>query len=227
MADTRPLEDSPLGKHPGSNHRKQNQRRRATVAVVFLAVWFMGAWGAAKFLIVNRPLARAEAIAVLSGSATFKERARRAAALFHEGRAPRIILTNDNQKGGWSSKEQRNPYFYERAQEELLQAGVPQQNIQVLAAPVSGTDEEAVLIRRHAETSGLHSILVVTSPYHSRRALWTFDRVFQGSETQVGLVAVEPGMDTPSPRTWWLHTRGWAMVPTEYVKIGFYWWRFR
>jgi len=216
-----------LEKQPISNEQRQKWRRRIAVAVIAPAVWSAFAWGAAKLLIVDRPLARADAIALLSGAATFKERARRSAALYHAGRAAGIILTNDNQQGGWSAKEQRNPYYYQRAQAELLISGVPQQNIQVLASPVSGTDEEAILVRRHAEKNGLHYILVVTSSYHSRRALWTFGRVFQGSATQIGLEAVEPGLDTPSPGTWWFHVRGWEMVPTEYLKMALYWWRLR
>ena len=73
------------------------------------------AWGGAELLITEAPLDHADAIAIMSGSATFKERSQRAAELFHAGRAPRIILTNDNHQGSWSNAEQRNPFFYESA----------------------------------------------------------------------------------------------------------------
>src|SRR5882724_8702749 len=95
-------------------------------ALIFLA------WGAAKLLIVEAPLAHANAIAVLSGSAVIKERTQFAAQLYKEGRAPKIILTNDNQQGGWSSAEQRNPFYYERAVDLLTGAGVPREAIEIL-----------------------------------------------------------------------------------------------
>jgi uncharacterized SAM-binding protein YcdF (DUF218 family) len=63
---------------------------------------------------------------------------------------------------------------------------------------------------------------VVTSAYHSRRALWTLRRVFEGSGVEVGLVAVEPGEQSPRPGTWWLYPLGWKMVPGEYVKFLYY-----
>lgn len=169
----------------------------------------------------------ADAIVVLSGSSVINERVQYAAKLYSEGRSRKIVLTNDNVQGGWSKAEQRNAYSYERAQKELRRLGVPQESIELVASPVSDTHDEAVLLRRYSEINGLGSILVVTSAYHSRRALWTFRRVFKGCRTQVGLEPVATGIQTPPPATWWLHLRGWLIVPTEYLKIVYYWLRFR
>jgi uncharacterized SAM-binding protein YcdF (DUF218 family) len=187
----------------------------------FCALWFL-AWGAAKLLIVDDPLEHADAIAVLSGSAVIRERAQFAAQLYKRGCAGKIILTNDNLQGGWSSAEQRNPFYYEQAAEVLRRSGVPPEAIEVLPQPVSGTGDEASLLRRYAGDHHLNSILVVTSAYHSRRALWTLRQVFANSGITIGLAAVPPGTQAPSPATWWLHVRGWQMVPGEYVKIIYY-----
>ena len=197
-------------------------RRNWYVLILSLcAVWFL-AWGAAKLLIVAAPLEHADAIAVLSGSAVIRERAQFAAQLYKEGRARKIILTNDNQQGSWSSAEQRNPFYYERAADLLTGAGVPRSAIVILPQPVSGTYEEASLLRHYAEEQRLNSILVVTSAYHSRRALWTMRQGFENTGITVGLVAVPPGIQAPKPGTWWLHIRGWQMVAGEYVKMIYY-----
>jgi uncharacterized SAM-binding protein YcdF (DUF218 family) len=171
---------------------------------------------------IRDPLPRADAIVMLSGSATFRERADKAAELYHQGRSQTIILTNDNLQGEWSSPQQRNPYYYERAMEELRRVGVPQEKIQILVTPVYGTYDEAILLRQYADTHGLRSLLLVTSAYHSRRALWTFRRVFSGNGATIGLESVETGIQTPSPATWWFHTRGWKMVAGEYLKFVYY-----
>ena len=185
-------------------------------------IWPFAAWGAARGLIVEAPLEKADAIVVLGGSANYKERAREAARLLREGRAPVILLTNDNQRGPWSSAEQRNLYFYERSLEEIHNAGAPEKSVDVLMNQVNTTYEEAELVKSYAAENGFRSVLIVTSAYHSRRALWTFSRVFRDTGIQVGMTPVPTGNESPQPATWWLTRRGWRLVPTEYVKMIYY-----
>lgn len=202
-----------------------NRRRRIRlirILLVCILIWPLVAWAAARFLITEAPLEKADAIVVLSGSASYRERSREAAKLLLDGRSQRILITNDNMRGPWSSAEQRNPFFNERALQEVKDAGVPAEAVELLIEPVDGTHEEAELVRRYAVEHGLHSILIVTSAYHSRRALWTFSRVFQGTGVQVGLVPVSLGTDAPPALTWWLSVRGWKWVPVEYVKLIYY-----
>ncbi|HVI71214.1 MAG TPA: hypothetical protein VM656_06980, partial [Pyrinomonadaceae bacterium] len=113
------------------------------LAAVF--AWSLLAWAAAEALIVRASLAHADAIVVLSGSNAYVERTRRAAELFSEGRAPLVVLTNDDTRGGWSSSQQRNPYFVERAMDELIKNGVPAVKIRVVPGAVSSTHDEALI----------------------------------------------------------------------------------
>lgn len=197
-------------------------RLLARAALAALAAWPVAAWAAARALVVRDAPARAEVIAVLGGSSTYAERARHAARLFAEGRAPGVVLTDDGQRGGWSAAEQRNPLFVELAAAELRRGGVPPERIEVVAPPAGGTFEEAALLRRYAEGRGLRSVAVVTSGYHSRRALWTLRRAFEGSGVEVGVEPVEPGEQSPRAAVWWLYPLGWKMVAGEYVKLVYY-----
>lgn len=210
---------------PGTGKRcpAGRARRYALCGALGLLAWSLAAWGAARWLVVVRAdLPRADALAVLAGSSTYVERSRRAAELFREGRAPRILLTDDGQRGGWSAAQERNLLFVERASEELRRAGVPHEKIEVIPQTVSSTHEEAVRLREYALAHGLRSVLVVTSGYQSRRALWTMRRVFDGSGIAVGVHAVEPGLQAPRAATWWLSTLGWRLVPGEYLKLIYY-----
>ena len=189
---------------------------------LFFCIWVLVGWLAARFLIVNTPLHPADAIVVLSGSAVYKERTERAAEYYHKGLANRILLTNDNLRGPWSSSEHSNPFFYERAQKNLLLLGVPAERIEVIPKPVTNTYDEAEVLREYAVAHELQSLLIVTSAYHSRRAHWTLDRVFAGSGIALSLQSIETGEQTPSPFTWWLHVSGWRMVVSEYVKNVYY-----
>lgn len=210
--------------------RPQRRRRalalRAALLVVsVLVVWAVVAWVAARALVVQAGPVQAEAIVVLAGSSTYKERADEAARLFHEGRAPKIILTNDGLQSEWSSELQRNPFYVERAVEQLRRAGVPAENIETLPQVVTSTYDEALLLREYVRAHGLRSVLIVTSAYHTRRALWTLRRVLKDEPVSIGLSAPPPGQQTPRPLTWWWHIKGWRMVAGEYLKLVYYYLR--
>ncbi|MGB8509116.1 MAG: ElyC/SanA/YdcF family protein, partial [Pyrinomonadaceae bacterium] len=79
-----------------------------------------------------------------------------------------------------------------------------------------------VALREYAAARGLHSLLVVTSAYHSRRALWTLRRVFEGSDMEIGLAPVASGEQTPRAALWWLTPSGWRLVAGEYAKFIYY-----
>ena len=196
--------------------------RRLFVIALVLGTWVFVAWVAGRFLIVNTPIHKADVIVVMSGSAVYKERTQRAAEYYRQNFADRVLLTNDNLRGEWSSSEQRNPFFYERARNNLLLLGVPLDHVDVIPEPVTGTYSEAEVLRDYAVAHGLRSLLVVTSAYHSRLALWTLHRVFAGTGIEIILQSVEAGEQTPSPLTWWLHFRGWRMLVGEYVKNVYY-----
>jgi uncharacterized SAM-binding protein YcdF (DUF218 family) len=203
------------------------RRRALLIVAALLLAWPLLAWLAADWLVLNSEPARADTLVVLGGSSTYVERAEYAAQLFREGLAPKVLLTDDGQRGGWSQEQQRNPFFVERAAAVLEGAGVPAERIETLQRQTSSTYEEARLLREYAATHGLHSLLVVTSGYHSRRALWTLERVFRGDGVELRLAAVPPGRQTPAPAAWWLSPAGWRMVALEYLKLAYYHVRYR
>ena len=205
-----------------SKRVKRTRRRVFFVALTMVLLWPLAAWTAAQALIVAPETSRADALAVLAGSSTYLERTRHAAKLFHAGRAPLIVLTNDNVRSGWSAAEERNPLFVERAAEELRSAGVPADKIEIVSGNVLGTYDEAVRLREHAGRRRWQSLVVVTSAYQSRRVRWTLQRVFDGSGVTTGVDAAPPGQQSPPATTWWLHRFGWDLVPGEYAKLVYY-----
>lgn len=192
---------------------------------IALVAWTALAWALANYLVVEKLLAKADAILVLGGSAAYIERTQKAALIFKQGTAPKIFLTNDGVKGGWDQKEQRNPYFAERAREELIQQGVPKEAIEILPTVVRGTDDEANLVVQVAAERKLKSILLVTSAYHTRRAFWVFGEAMRDNNTsvEIGIESPPAGQQTPTAFIWWLSPRGWDFVAGEYIKSAYYW----
>lgn len=206
--------------------RRRRLRRLACYAVAILAAWSLFAWVAARALVVRAEMGRADVVVILSGGSFYAERVAQAAQLFKQSRAPKIVLTNDGVSGPWSFEKERNPTFTEIEAEELRTAGVPAESIEVLSQQVSSTYDEAVLLRDYAQGRGLRSILIVTSAYHSRRALWVWRRVFRESGVVVGIDPAPTGQQSPAPATWWWHVRGWRSVAAEYPKFVYYWLRY-
>lgn len=198
---------------------------RLFVAFFFLLVWIFFAPFLAERLIVEKPLGKADAIYVLSGSSVYVERAQMAAELYKQKISDKILLTDDGGRGGWSAAEKRNPPFVELAKNELIRQGVPAENIEVLGGRIGATIDEAQVLQKAASERGLRSVMLVTSAYHSRRALETFEKIFTENNlsTEIGMTAAPVGRQTPTPLVWWLTPFGWQVVAGEYVKSVVYW----
>src|SRR6266511_3312372 len=137
--------------------------RGLLITLLVVMLWPLAAWAAAEGLIVRTELADADALVVLAGSATYLERTHHAAQLFNARRAPLIVLTNDNVRSGWSTEKQRNPLLVERATEELVRQGVPEEKIEIVPGFVTNTYDEVSRVRDYTRERGWKSILVVTS----------------------------------------------------------------
>lgn len=70
--------------------------------------------------------------------------------------------------------------------------------------------DEARAVKGYVAAHGVRTLLVVTSPYHSRRAVWAVRHVPTTSAT-------------PAPATWWNSRDGWRTVATEFFKLPYYW----
>jgi uncharacterized SAM-binding protein YcdF (DUF218 family) len=196
-----------------------------TVLIVILLVLALGwtlAWAAARALVVEVKLQHADVILVMAGAPVYFGRTAEAGRLFLDGRADKILLTNDGVRGSWSRTLQRNPFYYERAMLRLTQAGVPVTSVELLSGRISSTFDEAALMSAYARTHAVKSVIVVTSEYHTRRALWTVRRVLRDTGVEVGVQPATPIFDSVSPHNWWWYARGWQMVFGEYVKLAYY-----
>lgn len=203
-------------------------KRRTKVLILifaFLLSWVFAAPYLAENLIVEKKLEKADAILVLGGSSTYVERTQKAVELYKTGIAPRIFLTDDGKRAGWSRAEKRNPPYVELARKRLIDGGAAAENIEILQPTVAGTIDEARVLADKSKSENLRAVLIVTSAYHTRRALWTFERAFAAAnlKTELGIAAASPGEQTPEAKYWWLSRRGWNLVAGEYVKFVVYW----
>jgi len=180
------------------------------VALALLAVFLVRvAAKAGDFLIVDAPRP-SSVILVLAGETD--RRPRRALELMAQGYAPRIVLDVPT-----------NARLYQFTQIELAQNYVQSlpQPASVSICPIDGlsTRDESRDAEKCLQRLNASSVLIVTSDFHTRRALQVFHREFPGHEYSVAAAHNEEGFGT----RWWTH-RQWAKTfVDEWLRL--IWWK--
>ena len=193
--------------------------------LVVLGVWFLSTYILLASVSVERHIEHADAIVVLGGSADYKKRTDTAANLWKTGAAPKVIITDDGQRGGWDTTLERNPSFAERAVKNLIGRGVAAIDIEVLPTVVASTRDEAELVSNLALDRNYRSVILVTSSFHTRRALWMFQRVATRRDLQITYGIESPDADKSMyfKLFWSLDSRNIRNIPVEIVKLVYYW----
>jgi len=196
---------------------------RLLVALVVLATLAaVAAPAAGRFLVVTDPLpARADAIVVMAGS--IADRVLEAADLYARGTAPTIALTRERLPPDLVALRARGADLPESDVESarvLGQLGVPQTAITVLPERAVSTESEARNIAAFACRDGLTSLVVVTSPWHTRRTRLLLRRALP-EHVQLS-VRPAPAAAFPAAR-WWSERWAAKHVLTEYEKLAHFW----
>ncbi|HUO33637.1 MAG TPA: YdcF family protein [Candidatus Acidoferrum sp.] len=147
---------------------------------------------AGNFWIVQDQPQNSDAIVMLSDDDFTGDRATRAAQLYHEGFAPRII----------ASGRYLRPYasIAELMQHDLTDRGVPAKAIITFPNHAQDTRDEATAIGQFLSAHGWKKILVVTSSYHTRRARYIYERVLPAGFELRMISATDAEYD---PDNWW------------------------
>jgi uncharacterized SAM-binding protein YcdF (DUF218 family) len=87
---------------------------------------------------------------------------------------------------------------------------------------VTSTYMEAQLLKEWITRNSypVRSIIVVSDPFHMRRARWTYQKIF-GDQVQIQMAPV-PMEITPYQSTWWKDWGSRKYVREEYQKFAYY-----
>jgi uncharacterized SAM-binding protein YcdF (DUF218 family) len=191
------------------------QAAAIVVAIVAVALISHRLWLPAigRFLVVNDPLQRSDAIIVLGGGG--RHRMAAGAELFHLGYAPWLIVTNSPLNMPGIRVE-----YAELMRNEALWQGVPDESILTAPGTVRTTFQEAQAVRQLAEGRGLRSLIVVTDPFHTRRARRAFREAFAGSAIAIWAHPADGGWY--DAESWWQSQDTLRETWTEYLKWVLY-----
>jgi uncharacterized SAM-binding protein YcdF (DUF218 family) len=178
-------------------------------------------WLLAKPLWVAELPRQVDAITVFAGGVGesgkagggYLERVKQAVDLYHEGMASRLIFSS-----GYTFAFQEADVMRELA----VSHGVPASAI-ILESKAANTYENVVFVREILDKHDWRSVLLVSSPYHMRRAILTWRKV----APEITVVPI------PVPESqFYSHGLGASLVQMrgilhEYLAIVVYWWQGR
>jgi hypothetical protein len=179
-------------------------------------VWFLGvvfilaalASQAARFLVVDEP-EKSDAIVVLAGET--KVRPARALELLRQGVAPRVFMDAETRD-----------LIYDQRLTDIAQKYVnslPEAS-RIAVCPIVGfsTYAEADDVSRCLQSMGAHRVLIVTSEFHTRRALL----IFRHRLPQYQFSAAAARNPAQFGEAWWTN-REWAKVTFDECSKMLWW----
>ena len=190
----------------------------AVLAALGIGSWAGQKWllrSAAGFWIVSDPLGPADAVAVFGGG--LADRPLAAARYYRQGLVKKVLVSDNRQ----SPAEKAGIITSELGATEavLSKLGTPDSAIETFGHSLRNTHQEALALRTWAEQHNLHSIIVPTEMFSTRRVRWMLRRAFP-SEFQIRVIA----LDAPDYRQddWWRRTPGIAAFKNEVIKYLYY-----
>lgn len=151
---------------------------------------------------------KADAIVAVSGGYT-SVRAAEAISLYQNGWGDYLIFSG-------AARDETGPSNAEVMKQQALQAGVPESVI-IVEDLSRTTHQNAEQTQEILDQYHIQRLIVVTSPYHQRRAGLEFAKRVGDGVTIVN----HPAADDPDwPWYWWATPRGWWLAGGEVVKIA-------
>ena len=189
------------------------------VLILLLSQYKMLLTGYANFFTIDNPTYGVNApIVVLAGGIV--TRLPKALELYEKGYGKRVLLTSERRLNS------RLAHLFS-ANEQVAQKIAQALNVQVelevvpsLKGGATSTFDEAYDLLAFCSKEKLKHLIIVTDAFHTRRALYAFKKVFQGSDIKVEASAAIN--DIYSEENWWRSDRGISAYLLEPVKFVVY-----
>jgi len=199
-------------------------RLMAVLLVLGLGLYFgypylLGALG--RYLVTEHPLAKADLVLVLSGQSLL--RVPEGARVYHEGLAPKILLTKEPKVRGTNELLRlgiRFPDSQETALKLLEALRVPRDAVLTIQERTNSTRAEMQVVARFLATHPVKRMIIVTSKGHTTRAYKIFSA---GLGSKVQLIMHPVPNDPFDPTRWWQDRYDAKDVLYEYQALVDFW----
>jgi uncharacterized SAM-binding protein YcdF (DUF218 family) len=191
-------------------------RARRLVRLIPLALLALGVWfvvNAGTLLIDREPLQPSDALIVLAGNAP--DRLPYALQLREQGLADLVVVSNERIRTHGLDVSWLDVYQAGHSASEL-----PASALAVLDPPPENTMDEARRAADVLQSRGLRTALLVTDPFHSRRAALLFRAEFGRRGLAVRSAPVMP--DSLGLAQWWASPLAARRTTEEWTKLAAY-----
>jgi uncharacterized SAM-binding protein YcdF (DUF218 family) len=183
----------------------------ALVVLVVVTFRGLGPW-----LVVNEPLVRSDVIFVTDGQTPQREL--EGAALFLDGWAPRVAVTLPRDLMSEDTRRlSGEPTPQEHSVQVLRHRGVPEGAIIRLGRMVENTEQELQADFDYARAHGFRRVIIVSSPYHTRRIRVIWRSRFEG---EIPAVVRTTRYEPDDFSRWWRSRRPLEAVVHEVFGIA-------
>lgn len=166
-------------------------------------------FGVGYYLSPQSPLSKADTIVAISGGET-DSRTAEAVKLYHDGWASNIIFSG-------AALDPNGPSNARAMARSAVAAGVPAVDIQ-LDEDAANTRQNAADVREIIRRQNYQSIILVTSPYHQRRAYIAFRRELGAQFFIVNHSSID---DQWRRSHWWATVYSRSITISEMQKIAY------
>jgi uncharacterized SAM-binding protein YcdF (DUF218 family) len=154
----------------------------------------------------------ADYIVVISGGDTYG-RTKKGIELYKQAYAPKLLLSGD-------AADTNSPSNAEVMKNVAIQSGVKAEDIITEENSKNTTQNAKESIAKIIKSGPKQKIILVTSPYHSRRAKLEFEKAFKAQTIQASVISVV-AEDKYWGTFWWLRPRAIIISILELVKAPF------
>lgn len=199
--------------------------RLLVMALVLVVGLYVGSpyllTAAGRSLITAHPLAKADLVLVLAGQTLL--RVPEGARLYHEGFAPKILLTNEPKARGTEELLRlgiRFPDHQDNALTILEALRVPRSAILTIQERTNSTRAEMQAVARFLASHPVKRLIIVTSKSHTTRAFKIFST---GLGSGIQLIMHPVPNDPYDPTRWWQDRVDAKDVLHEYQALVDFW----
>ena len=199
-------------------------KRKVIICLIAILILLLSQYkflltGYARFFTIDNPTYGINStIVVLPGG--YLTRIPKTLELYEKGYGNRLLLTTERLL---SSRAVHLFFTNEQKAEKIAQAlniQVEFETVPSLKGGATSTFDEAYDLLVFCDKENLKHLIIVTDSFHSRRALYAFKKVFQGSNITVEVSASYN--EVFSEENWWLSDSGIAAYLIEPIKLVVY-----
>lgn len=163
-----------------------------------------------NLLIENSKPVQSDYIVVVSGGDTIG-RTKKGIELYKQAYAPKLLLSGDaaDPKSPSNAKVMRN---------FAIDNGVPEEDIIIEENSKDTYQNATESILKLIKVGPQQQIILVTSPYHSRRARLEFQRAFEKQTIEAKIISVN-ALDKNWGRFWWMNPKSVIIASFELLKL--------